>query len=388
MFLLLPLVAVASDAILHVGVPTAVGTPGDLTVAGASGPCTTDEAHVVCPATSPVTFSWSGPDHTLVGDVSVAPGSVGRAWVLARPSRTRDAVAELETLTGGEIDRTTLLGVRRLLVYTSDWTPPLPSAELLDAHLALARHPDPKIRREAVEGLFPWVAGTPFDPFPVTAPIPVPEALLRDLAVDPDKGVRRRLAHQLRTPRPDLSRDLARELLRILLDDPHPGVRRAAVVALPEAVDREVFDAEDAWMRLLSFVPRPRPDGRAACNQLARMRPRLDRAGVTVDPVPAMEAVLAHHPERAWKLWLAWKDDLPLEPRWIRRLLHDTTGLDLVLIRHWAVADRELLDAIVEDWQPSSFAERKTFVTEALRRLDARAADAPATEAGAPPDPQ
>ncbi len=372
---LLPALALAGSVTLHVGVPTALGTPSDVQVRGADEACTVEGAHLTCPATGPVRFSWPGPDQALWGSTTLAPGETGRAWVLAAEGRRGPEREALRAATTGEVDRHDLARLRELLVFTSAHTPPWPSPGLLEDHLALLEHPDPRIRREAMEGLFPWVAGTPFDPLPVEAPVPVDAARLAALARDADKGVRRRLAHQLRTARPDLPRDLVAELLETLLADPHPGVRRAALVALPEAVDRGAFPARAAWERTLALVPRDPPPGRAACNVLGRLRAPLERAGVTVDPAPALAACLEHHPERAWRLWTGWREALPVDAGTIRLLLERTVGINPSLVRHWHTTDPSALAAALEGWSDPRHPERDDLIRALLDPPPATPAD-------------
>lgn len=361
--------AAAPAVTLHVGIPHAAGDLDDVRVDG-HGPCRRADSRIHCPGVpdGPVTFTWTGDPAFVLHPLAPDPNGVRRALVLSAPGSHPRATAWLQALrTDPSVEREDLLRLRQLTVFTSDWTPPWPSPALLDAHLDLLDHPDRRVRREAVEGLHPWLAGTSFDPLPRTAPVPVDADALRALANDPDPGVRRRLARILRDARPAIPPSLVESLMRRLLRDRHPGVRRATLVALPDAVDHGVFMAEEAWELLLQAVPRPRPAGRAACNQLARMKPRLERAEREVDPVFALEMVLRYHPERAWRVWSAWREQLPVKQAWVSRLLQDTVGVDRALILHWQREAPDILQAAVDAWQPTRHPERAELV-ERLRR--------------------
>lgn len=295
---------------------------------------------------------------TLAGPVRLAPDFP--AALLAPAGSRADETEFLATIAEDRsVDRHEILRLRQLVVYTGEWTPPTPDEAMLRAHIALLEHPDPRVRREALEGLHPWLAGTPFDPLPMNAPMVLDGAALDRLLDDPDPGVRKRLARILRDARPAMPRDQVRAHLERLLRDPHAGVRRTALVALPDAVDREVLPAVDAWAHIVGFLPRSRPDGRAACNQLARMRSRLARAGAQVDVEAAFEQVLRHHPERGWRVWSAWRRELPVREAWMARLLDDTVGLDRALIRHWHETAPEVLDRALERWQATRHPERR-----------------------------
>jgi len=361
--------ALGGTAILHVSVPHAAGTTADVAVPDGVGPCARDQAYVRCDTDVPVRFRWSGDAAwALHGELQVAPGQTARAFVLRAPSEPDPLADWLRDLAHDtDIDRHDLDELRKRTVYTSDWTPPPPSRAALDAHLALLHHSDARVRREALEGLHPWVAGTPFDPTPRAAPSPLSAADLDALAGDPDTGVRRRVARILRDARDDIPRPQVARLLRLLLDDPHPGVRRAAIVALPGAVDRHALEPLQAWSLALERIPQPAPPGRAASNQLASLRGRLERAGLLdqVDIEAALERVLEHHPERAWRVWRTWRSELPIRPDWIRRLLADTVGMDPTLVRHWQSVDPAALDQASEGWSPTRHPERQ----ELLRRL-------------------
>lgn len=370
MWFLLTAPALAAQVTLHVGVPQHLGTAERVVAEGSTGPCAAEAARIVCQSDSPVRFRWPDPEHVLVGDEAVEPGNVGRAWVLAAPETRRQERARLAAILDDEIDGNDLLELRELLVYTSEFTPPWPSAGLLEDQRALIAHPDKRVRREAAEAWHPWMSGTPFDPLPVDAPVPLDEYDLTRLANDPDPGVRRRLARMLRDARPDLDRVLARRLLDALLADPHPGVRRAAVAGLPDSAYRGILTPTEAWQLALARVPQPRPVGRASCNQLAKLRSQLDAAGPEVDVDAALALVLRHHPERAWRFWTTWHDRIEPNPGGIRRLLLHTTGLDPVLVRHWAETDRATLDGILRTWTPQVRAHRRELVLRILSDLD------------------
>ena len=376
-WLLFP-VSLAGTATLHVSVPHAAGTTEDIAVPDGVGPCARDDGFVRCDTDVPIRFRWDGADDwTLSGVMVVAPGQTGRAFVLTAPREEDEQAAFLQALLDDvQVDRHEITRLRELTVYTSDWTPPYPTRAALQAHTALLRHRDAKVRREALEGLHPFVAGTSFDPTPREAPSPLYVENLDALAMDPDVGVRKRLARILRDARPDIPRQDVARLLELLLQDPHAGVRRAAVVGLTGAVDRDAMTAEHAWSLVLARVPEPPPAGRAAANQLASLRSRLLREGTEVDVVAALELVLAHHPERAWRVWSTWKQELPVKEAWIRRLLDDTVGMDPVLVGHWQEHASDVLDRVVAEWTPERHPER----ADLLRRLR----DAPAEPAADP----
>lgn len=356
--------AVAGPVDLWVGVPQEAGTAEDVVADGEGLTCTADTARLRCMASGPVSFVWQGdPAYALHGETTVQVGKVGTAWVLAKPGTRTELEATLTEIGAAEAaDRHQIAALRRMTVYTSDHTPPWPTPRALALHRELLAHPDRKVRREALEGWHPWAAGTPYDPLPVAAPVPLDTQTLTALVRDPDPGVRRRMARLLRVARPAVDADFARGSLEVLLSDPHPGVRRATVVALPEAVDRGYFTALEAWDRVLAVVPQPRPAGRAACNQLGRLKARLNGAVPPETIALAMEQVLTHHPERGWSFWASWRDELPLKEAWIRRLVHDTNGLDPALVRHWHQTDPQTLERVLSAWQPTTFPERRTLI--------------------------
>ena len=61
----------------------------------------------------------------------------------------------------------------------------------------------------------------------------------------------------------------------------------------------------------------------------------------------AVARCLLFQPERAWRVWSAWKDDVRFDPNWADTLLHDTNGLDRGLIAHWATTSPEMFAEVL-----------------------------------------
>lgn len=263
----------------------------------------------------------------------------------------------LRELLDAPIDRSSLERLHAGLIGSSKHPPPA----LEPDRAALLRdglhHPDPRVRRLITEAWHPYMAGTRFDPIQPSEAPPLASSDLARLAADPHPAVRRRTLHLLRTAHPRLAAADLAPIYHTLLQDPVPSVRALALRCLPDAARRGLLSPEQAWNQALSQVHHPLPAGRAACNQLARLRPEL--ASVTVDPAEAMERCLAHHPERAWAIGTAWRDVLPANEAWMRTLLHDTSGLSPALIQRWSELDRPTLDRLLRDWPPSDHPERQ-----------------------------
>lgn len=339
-------IALAGTATLHVGVHRQAGTVYDIAADGAAGMCTVEEARVTCPADGPVTFRWGpGGPWTLVGQSVVAPGEVGVAFVLAtEESRTEQRAL----LAARPIEPET---VRNLFLRAGEVEPPAPSAGMVDDLVALGSHPDPKIRRAVIDALTPFWRRTASDPLPPTAPTLVPEHLIRTFAADQDPRVRRRLAarlRELRQPSESVAME-AQSALLALVSDRRSGVQRAATATLSHASRDGAYPAELSWEMALENVGRPGPPGRAAANTLKQLRPFLDPE--RVDAAEAVHRVLLHHPERAWHVWSAWKEDVPWRRDWAERLFLETVGLDRALLRYWAERHPVELSTMLRRWE-------------------------------------
>jgi len=148
--------------------------------------------------------------------------------------------------------------------------------------------------------------------------------------------------------------------------DPHPGVRRASISAVPEAVDRGLLSPRRAWDALVSALNRPRPDGRAACNGIAKLARRLDGSVSDDEVTAAFGTILSKHPERAWTVWIAYKDRLPVRKDWMQLLISDTVGLEPALVQHWNTVEPDALRQILQTWSPTQFPERKDLMNRWL----------------------
>ncbi|MFK7927672.1 MAG: HEAT repeat domain-containing protein [Myxococcota bacterium] len=365
---LLVALAPAGPVDLWVAIPKSAGTTSDISFAGPEAQCAVLPTRLRCTASGAITFEWVGDAQFSWGPPAVVqPGEASTVWVLSTPGSQPSLeglltqIAAVEHASNQDIDR-----LRRATVFTSDWTPPWPTRSALDAHLALLSHPDKRVRREVVESFHPWVAGTPFDPLPVQAPSVLDGQTLATLARDPDPGVRRRVARMIRTLRPAIDPEEAAPILETLLSDAHPGVRRASVAAVPEAVDRALLTPRRAWDVLVATVQQPRPAGRAACNGVAKMATRLDDSITDEDVLVAFEAILSKHPERAWGVWIAYKNRLPVRKEWMKLLIHDTLGMEPALVQHWDSVDPQALRTLVDAWTPTQFAERKQLMNRWL----------------------
>jgi hypothetical protein len=267
-------------------------------------------------------------------------------------------------LPGADVGRRDLHALHAAWVGDDAPAPPPDPATRSLMQRALA-HPEARVRRIAAAAFLPLVAPTVFDPEFSGAPA----LTARDidaLARDPDPGVRRRALHLIRGAHPSLPAAELAAIFAPLLRDPTPGVRALAIRCLPDAARRGLITATDAWAIALEASSSPAPAGRAACNQLAALAPLLDAA---VDPVPAMERCLAHHPERAWRIAASWGARLPAREDWMRRLLHETLGLSPGVVASWAERDAAALHRQLDAWPVGLPTERRDLA----RRLGAPA---------------
>jgi hypothetical protein len=268
--------------------------------------------------------------------------------------------AASEPLPEGRADRDELVALHDGLVGSSAAPPPWPVGEDAARLRAALVHPDPRVRRIASEAVRPFVAPTPYDPpSPDGAPF-LDAAAVAALAADRDPGVRRRAVHLLRAAHPALPTEPLARAYRPLLSDRHGGVRATALRAAADAVGRGLLSAADAWALALAAVPAPRPAGRAACGALARLRRALGPGDV--DPIPAFEACLSHHPEHAWPVAAAWGDDLPVRADWIEALLLGTDTVDPAVVRGWVARDPAAVDRALQGWPTDHAPTRRAFV--------------------------
>lgn len=340
--------ALAASATLHVGVHAAAGSVYDIAADGASGQCVVGPARISCPADAPVTFRWGpGGPWTLVGQTIVAPGEVGVAFVLAsEEART----AERTQLAHRPIDPEV---IRRVFVRTGTQEARAPSIGMIDDLTGLAGHPDPRVRRAVLDALVPFWRHTASDPFDAAAPELVGEQLIGQFAEDEDVRVRRRLAARLKDiQEPDQA--VAEQVfaaLGSLSGDSRASVQRAATASMSQAAGGAAVPSEVAWAMAMQNVTREGPPGRAAANTLKHLRSYLDAD--QVDATEAVHAALQHHPERAWHVWSAWREEVPFRRPWVDLLLRETAGLDRRLLRYWASREPESLGMALAAWEPA-----------------------------------
>jgi len=381
----LPLLAatLASSVLLHVAIHVDAGTIQQIAADDAAGQCALGPSWLSCPAGSePVHFRWGpgGEDWVLTGDTTLAAGQQGTALVLP-PDRARaDALARLAP------DVVTEADIRDLFVRDGDHVPDPPSAGMLTALYALRTHPDKLVRRAMVEGMQPLCHVASLGPFPPDAPCPIPDDLLTALAKDKDKGARRRVAVLVRDLRPSHLDAEAGKILKRLAVDPVRGVRRAAMVSVARAPISGALDAEAAWCEALANVPQPGPPGRAACNTLARLAHQAGPSE-TIDPSAAIALVLDHHPERAWRVWTAWRDAVPFRRDWVDLLLRRTLGFSPRLLALWVQQDPDGLADAMHAWEPAEpHSERYGLIARAIADAEPTSpALADVVQAAAPP---
>ncbi|MCB9669494.1 MAG: hypothetical protein H6736_09950 [Alphaproteobacteria bacterium] len=344
--LLACLSALADDAVLHVAVHQEAGSIYEVAADGAAGQCRVlGLSRIACPADGPVVFRWGGADGwALHGDRSVVPGAEGVAFVLP-PDGSRDAERE-------RLREPTLQAVQDVFLRTGANPVRPPSPDLFGDLVALGAHDDWRIRALVVDALVPWVRHTASDPFPPDAPSLLPEGLVLQLAADPAPQVRRRVARLIREMRGgDPRAEEARRATEAFRDDRDKRVRKLATVLQTTQATEGMTDPLEAWLAALSRVPEPGPVGRAACKALATLHDHVPPG--SVDPDRAVALVIAHHPEKAWAVWGAWKAEVPFHPARARYLLGSTLNLSMGLLRQWATDDPVGLAAVLSDWEPT-----------------------------------
>lgn len=365
-WLLLSAAGASETVTLHVGVHREAGTASDLAADGADGLCAVVRDRITCPASGPVTFRWGpGGDWVLVGDAVLSPGERGTALVLASEASRSAQRARLSPATVTRED------VAELFVRTGDHPVPAPSAGMLEDLVALASHPDPLVRREVVEALVPYWRHTESDPFPVDAPPVLPEGLLTRLAADPDRSVRRKLAarlRELRAPGTPQAEEATRVLVGLAADT--GAVQRAALVSLGAQSRTDAGPALETWALAMDRVAEPGPPGRAAANTLAVLADKL-APGPGVDPAEAVRRVVFHHPEKGWKVWNAWVEDVPFDRALAEVLVRDTVGYSPSLVRAWGRSAPAELAGILTTWEPGApHSERYRALARAVGATD------------------
>jgi hypothetical protein len=337
--------ALAGTASLHVGVHREAGTVYNIAADGADGMCTVQPARISCPASGTVTFRWGpGGDWELTGQTQVAPGEIGRAFVLAPDAKRQQ---ELEQLTA---DGVTPERIRELFLVTS--AAPAPPSRAMIAQLGnLADHPDAQVQRAVIDALVPWWRHTAADPLPQEAPPILPGGLIRRLSRDENVRTRRRMANRLREVRQGHHQEEALNALLELTEDRGP-VQRAAMASLSLRARAGTVPAEIAWQRAMLQVQEPGPPGRAAANTIGHLGRAVGAPTSIIDPVEGLRRVLQHHTERGWSVWLSWREHVPFERAWVDLLLRNTVGLSEGLVVHWAEAHPEQFAEALRAWEP------------------------------------
>lgn len=354
--------ASSSFVTLSVAVLRDAGSIHQVAADGAAGLCTSVAQSLHCPANGPVTFRWGGDDEfVLVGDTVLPPGGIGVAVVWAADDAREAEIARLAGPIGPDV-------VRDLFVRTGD---PVvtPSPAMWSSLLALVDSPDARVRLEVVDALVPYWRQTASDPFPAGAPQVVPPEVIRRLAVDPSRAVRRRLASRLREVRaPDQPFEtVANTVLLTLAATDSGGVQRAAFAALADRSRRGETPALEAWHLALDRVSIPGPPGRAAANTLAALATELEPSA-EVDPRLALDRTAVHHLERVWHVWKAWRGEVPFDGLLAERLLRETVGVSPVLFGAWAQQDPEGLAELLRRWEPRSpHSDRYLYLLSTLR---------------------
>ncbi len=359
MIVLFAATALASEVVLHVGVPLDAGTVYDVAAHGATGACVAEETRLTCPADAgAVRFTWAGaPEWALVGDLDVAQGVVGRAWVVATEATRAAEVARLDPSRVQESD------VREIFVRYGTNHPIAPSLGMWEAVLALVEHTDHRVRRAAADAWVGACTRSSIARYPPTGPCWLPNGTLTRFAQDPDPGVRRRAAILVRDLRSGRLDEEAARVLVTLRDDPVRGVRHATMLSVARNPNPDV---EDAWRTALAIAPQQGGPGLAACNTLARLSWHTGPTDV-IDPHEALEVVLAHRPEQGWRVWTAWREHVPFDAEWAGVLFRDTVSWSGRLLRHWAEEDPDGLEAALATWEPGpDHTERYVLIVRAM----------------------
>ncbi len=232
--------------------------------------------------------------------------------------------------------------VRELFVPSGDNRPALPSPGMLTDLVALADHPDPTVRRALPEALYPWYASWTTGVLPEGHGPVIDEAVIVKLARDPDKAVRKRTTRLIKEARPGLLSDELGHSLLELSRDPVKGVRRISMAALSEAPRQGILTPAAAWMRAMDGASEPAPVGRTACVTLAKLQRDVKR-GELIDPRMAVARCMLFHPEKAWIVWNAWRDEVPFDRDWADMLVNDTIGFNSSLAHHWVLDEPDQL---------------------------------------------
>lgn len=312
---------------------------------GAAGQCSVTGSTLQCPARGPVTFRY-GPseDFVLVGDTTLEPGQMGVAFVWASEALR---IAERERLAP---ERVRPEDVRDLFIRTGDHPIVAPSEGMFEDLLGTIAHPDPRVRRELVDALLPYLRHTESDPFPIGSPQVVPTELLVAIAHDEDIAVRRKFASRLR----DLQspgEPIAQVANELLLEMTQSGgsIQRAAFGTLASRARQGATPAEQTWWAAMERVTTEGPPGRAAANTLAALAKSIDPA--TIVPANAVRLVSMHHLERTWVVWRAWREHVPFDAVLAERLLRETVGMSPALVRTWGKQDPDGLYTLLLRWE-------------------------------------
>ncbi|MBT3217466.1 MAG: hypothetical protein HN348_00100 [Proteobacteria bacterium] len=331
---------------LRVGIHHQAGTIYDIAADGASGHCSVAPAVISCPATGPVTFRWgAGGPWEFSGDKVVDPGETGVAFVMAREDDRFEERARLHRKwVNARI-------VRQLFVRTGDNAPPVPSRGMVEDLLALVDHPDPAVRREVVEGMYPFIRDTASDPFSRVAPELIGEGYLLKLSLDEDAAVQRRLGQLLReVPPGPLAAEAGKAIRNLTLDDTR-SVRRVGMSLLIQAARNDLMPPEQTWTEAISRVKDPYGPGQFAAGTLARLGMVLEPSE-TVDPVEAVSLTVTHHREKAWRVWRVWRQHVPFNAAWAEMLFRDSMGISRGLLLHWSQENPDALAEVILRWEP------------------------------------
>ena len=344
------LVAQGAPTILHVGVHQRAGSTLDIAVDGADGICSVTRTQVTCPASQPVTFRWGPRDSSWVGvgALTLAPGEIGTGWIMGAPEmgeaclgRANEASTNApESLPGVIRDCSEGVGLDAPHV-TSVWL------DVLEDH---ALHPDPEVRMAVMDAMVPLWRHTASDPFPPGSPSLIPEGLIARWASDVHPRVRRRLANRLRESRDPALTDETISALGSLMDDLRP-VSRAAMKSVDVLATDERSPGLWAWERAFKRVSREGGPGRAAANTLGHLAETLEPSASVV-PADAVGQVLSYHPERAWNVWYAWRDEVPFHRDWVDVLFRETVGLNGRLLEYWSQKNPDELKEAIQAWEP------------------------------------
>lgn len=254
--------------------------------------------------------------------------------------------------------------VRELFVRDGANNPALPSQGMLDDLVALADHPDKHVRRQIPDAIQPWFATHTQGPLPDGHDLVVREDIIVQLAHDTDTGVRRKTAALYKEIRPNLATPAIGVALLELTHDDNRGVRRAALASLAEAPRQGILSGPVTWMRAMDAVRLTKGDGRTACNTLAKLHRDVQQSDI-VNPNVAVSRCILYHPEHAWGVWNAWREEVPFDPNQADGLLNDTIGWSGSLGRHWAKTDPEAFATVLAHWHPDD-PERLQMVKDSL----------------------